>query len=396
LLNIDPVVLKHYEHLEYSPLVNARAHRMGSKALVLNDAFGKQYAALLNVLAHQRALRAEDRLAVTYYLLLQDRRDEALEMFASVEGNAVHERLQMDYLRAVLACQQSDPATARNIATRHATEPVDHWREKFQEVLTQLDELEGGQTDALKADSREQQQNQLAASEPHLEFKMEGTDVALKYQKLTTVTVNYYAMELEFLFSAAPFVSSDPARLSLIQPSKTETLPLAADQTTLRFALPKEYHHANVLVEITSGSKKQARAHFANELEVNLSQTQGRLQVLHTGDHRPLTKVYVKVYAEVNGTPQFHKDGDTDLRGKFDYVSVSSPTTGITRYSLLIMSEQHVPRCRRWLRRRSDGATSISRESGWTSTTLVGKASSAPAFATSVPHDNHTPNYSSV
>ncbi len=383
LLVIDPVALKNYEHLEYSPLVNARAHRMGSKPVVLNDALGKQYAALLNVLAHQRELRAEDRLAVTYYLLLQDRVDEALDMLnggsalpratpepsqQQKKGDAqqrittddVAERLQMDYLQAVLAWQQADTKTARALATLHITEPVDHWREKFQEVLAQLDELEGGKTEAMKADSREQQQNQLAASEPHLEFKMEGTNVALKYQKLTTVTVNYYAMDLEFLFSAAPFVSSDPARFSLIQPSKTETLQLAADQTTHRFALPKEYHHANVLVEITGGGKKQAQAHFANELEVNLSQAQGRLQVLaaegsggapvtdkgsegapSTKGHRPLSKVYVKVYAEVNGTPQFHKDGYTDLRGKFDYVSVSTPTAGITRYSLLIMSEQH-------------------------------------------------------
>jgi tetratricopeptide (TPR) repeat protein len=341
LLTIDPVALKQYEHLEYSPLINARAHRMGSRAVILNDAFGKHYAALLNVLAHQPALTAEDRLAVTYYLLLQDRLDEALDMFASVDGKAVQEQLQLDYLRAVLAWQQADAKTARELATKHAAEPVDHWRVKFQEVLAQVEELEGGKTDAMKADSREQQQNQLAASEPHLEFKMEGTDVALKYQKLTTLTVNYYAMDLEFLFSAAPFVSSDPARFSLIQPSKTETLQLAADQTTHRFALPKEYHRSNVLVEITGGGKKQAKAHFANELEVILSQTQGRLQVLHEGEHRPLSKVYVKVYAEVKGTPQFHKDGYTDLRGKFDYVSISTPTAGITRYSLLIMSEQH-------------------------------------------------------
>jgi hypothetical protein len=42
----------------------------------------------------------------------------------------------------------------------------------------------------------------------------------------------------------------------------------------------------------------------------------------------------------VNGRAKFHKDGYTDLRGKFDYISLSGSETKATRYSLLIMSEK--------------------------------------------------------
>jgi hypothetical protein len=36
---------------------------------------------------------------------------------------------------------------------------------------------------------------------------------------------------------------------------------------------------------------------------------------------------------------QFHKDGYTDLRGRFDYVSVSGVPAGNQRYALLVLSE---------------------------------------------------------
>jgi hypothetical protein len=38
---------------------------------------------------------------------------------------------------------------------------------------------------------------------------------------------------------------------------------------------------------------------------------------------------------------RFHKDGYTDLRGRFDYASLSDdPNTGATRYSVLVLDEQ--------------------------------------------------------
>jgi hypothetical protein len=37
---------------------------------------------------------------------------------------------------------------------------------------------------------------------------------------------------------------------------------------------------------------------------------------------------------------RFHKDGYTDLRGRFDYASVTERTTaGAERYALLVLSE---------------------------------------------------------
>ncbi|MCF7734020.1 MAG: hypothetical protein K9N23_20210, partial [Akkermansiaceae bacterium] len=53
---------------------------------------------------------------------------------------------------------------------------------------------------------------------------------------------------------------------------------------------------------------------------------------------KPLPKTYIKVYAETtSGETVFHKDGYTDLRGKFDYLSHTGvdPST-IKRVALLV------------------------------------------------------------
>ena len=90
------------------------------------------------------------------------------------------------------------------------------------------------------------------------------------------------------------------------------------------------------------GDKKRSQAVYANELTPVVSENFGILTVRHTADERALPKVYVKVYAMTGSGPQFYKDGYTDLRGKFDYASVStSDISDASRFSILVMSEEH-------------------------------------------------------
>ena len=57
----------------------------------------------------------------------------------------------------------------------------------------------------------------------------------------------------------------------------------------------------------------------------------------------PASKVYVKVYAKKhNGQVVFHKDGYTDLRGKFDYSSINTGNIDeISSFSFLVLSDSH-------------------------------------------------------
>ena len=104
---------------------------------------------------------------------------------------------------------------------------------------------------------------------------------------------------------------------------------------------PDELAKRNVLVEITAGGKTRSQASFANAMDVKVTENFGQVKVTDTIDGKALPKVYVKVYAKLaDGSVKFHKDGYTDLRGRFDYASVNTPERqAIERFSVLVLSE---------------------------------------------------------
>ena len=58
----------------------------------------------------------------------------------------------------------------------------------------------------------------------------------------------------------------------------------------------------------------------------NVTENYGHLRVSESAGGKALPKVYVKVYAKLaDGSVKFHKDGYTDIRGRFDYASVNTP-----------------------------------------------------------------------
>ena len=60
MVELDAEALDAYEHLEYLPLVNARAHRLGPKLRILNDGLAAQYNRFLDLVAHRAAPTVED------------------------------------------------------------------------------------------------------------------------------------------------------------------------------------------------------------------------------------------------------------------------------------------------------------------------------------------------
>ena len=150
-------------------------------------------------------------------------------------------------------------------------------------------------------------------------------------------------MDLEFLFSANPFVDNDTERFRFLKPNHSQDVELVGEDGQTRVALPAEFQNDNVLVEVVGGGQSKARAHFANQLEVTVAGAYGRLQVRHAGSDRPLPKTYIKVYARLSdGAVKFYKDGYTDLRGKFDYASLSAEEPDIDqvdRFAILAMHE---------------------------------------------------------
>ena len=343
LLTLAPVPRGTYQHREYWPLANARTHQLGRRRSILNHRFHEHYHKFMRNLAYQPELSDDDMLAVTYYMLLQDRIAAARTWFDRVTPRSIQTNIQYDYLAAYLDCYNPDPTRARSIAAKYEDYPVDRWRESFAAIRSLLAELDGQPTAPSDPRDRDQKQAQLAASEPRFELKLDGTELTVNHKNLDSVEVDYYLMDLELLFSRNPFVTEFAGQFSHIFPNQSVTIQLdaAADSTTI--SLPDELHNQNVLVEVRAAGDAKSVSYYSNSLLVEMSEAYGQLQVTQRETGQNLPAVYVKVYAELkDGTVQFYKDGYTDLRGKFDYTSLSTNALDqVRRLSLLVLSEDY-------------------------------------------------------
>ena len=234
-----------------------------------------------------------------------------------------------------------DPKKARSIAAPYANHPVDRWRNTFAAILSQLDEIEGKGSKLVDKDDRNQQQGQLAATEPSFEMALDGKNILLAYQNLETVTVNFYPMDVELLFSTNPFVTQSGGQFANIRPNSSKDVKLPKGQPKATIALPAEFANRNVLVEVTAAGKTRALPYYATAMTVNVTENYGQLKASDAAGGKGIAKVYVKVYAKLaSGEVKFHKDGYTDLRGRFDYVSVNTPERqAIEKFSVLVLSE---------------------------------------------------------
>ena len=343
LVTIDPVLRHSYQHLEYSPLVNARAHRLGKRRQIVNERMSAQYHRLLKILGYRRELDDTDAMAVTYHMLLQGRIAEAKGFFAKVDSAKLPTRLQHDYFAAYMDFFNDSPTVAREIAARYADHPVDRWRKVFAAVTAQLDEIDGRRPAVIDEEDRTQQQTQLAATQPSFELSVEAGQITVHYRNLKRCRVNYYPMDIELLFSRSPFMQQYAGEFSLIRPNRSDTIELPADKTTHEFALPEQFDGANVMVEVAAAGVSKAKAHLANVLAVQLAENYGQLTVTHAKTGKVLPKVYVKVYARMTGGEvQFFKDGYTDLRGRFDYTSLNTDELNrVKRLAILVFSDKH-------------------------------------------------------
>lgn len=341
LVEIDPVVRGRYEHFEYAPLVNARTQKLGAQRKILNDRLSAQWTALLNLLRYRARLTQADRLAVAYYLFLQDRTAEALAMLDSAGPVGGETALQHEYLEVYAAFFREQAAQAREIAEKYKAHPVDKWRNLFLNALSQLDELAGAAPQVVDDKDRDQRQARAVSNEPDFDFTIEKKVVAVSYQNLKTVRVNYYRMDVELLFSRQPFLQQQGDQFSFIRPNRSDEVALPADGRAHAFELPKEFAGANVVVEIVAEGKRKSQAYYSNELRVSVVENFGQVRVMHLPTGKPLSKTYVKVYARMQGGQvKFYKDGYTDLRGAFDYASLSTDELDrVDRFSLLVLSD---------------------------------------------------------
>ncbi|MEM6926391.1 MAG: hypothetical protein AAF602_05655, partial [Myxococcota bacterium] len=82
LVTLDPRDHGRFQHLEYRPLVNARAHALGARRQVLNDGLDAQWRALLYRMATMAVPPPDAWLAAAQALLTMERAEEAGPLLA--------------------------------------------------------------------------------------------------------------------------------------------------------------------------------------------------------------------------------------------------------------------------------------------------------------------------
>lgn len=341
LLVVDPVARHSYQHKEYWPLVNARVYQLGKKREILNSQFAAQYQALLTDLRYRKELSNQDRLAVVYYLLLQDRIEDASQHFAKISGKLLTETIQYQYIAAYLAFSNSQPEKAVKIAERYKDYPVVRWRNFFADILAQAAEISGSAPTMTDVEDREQKQRLLAASQPAFELLVDNRKVDLRYRNLGKVRVNFYLMDIELLFSRKPFVQEVSGQFSIIRPNHSFELVIDENASQTAIVVPQQYKDRNMLIEVVGGGLTRSAAYYPHSLSISMIEAYGQLQIAGLQDGRPMSSAYIKVYARhKDGQVHYYKDGYTDLRGKFDYASLSTSQLDIVeKFSILIMTD---------------------------------------------------------
>jgi hypothetical protein len=231
---------------------------------------------------------------------------------------------------------------ARQTAETYRDYFIPRWKGLFEDALAQLDELSGKKAPERQEKERDWRMDHLSASEATLDFTIEARKIILSYRNLTACQVNYYPMDIELLFSRNPFVQQQSEHFAFIRPNSHRTIILPAQSEHLTIDLPEQFSNRNVMVEIVANGIRKAKTYYANSLDVQIAENYGQLLVRHVDDSRPLPKTYIKAYARTkDGMVSFYKDGYTDLRGRFDYVTLSSiDLSQVERFAILILSPE--------------------------------------------------------
>jgi hypothetical protein len=319
LLEVRPRIHKGWETYEFDPLVNARIHRFGDESRLTHPEAKNHYHDFLDQLAWKPALDSTDLLSLSAFLFLQDRIDEALVYFDRIDPSALPGRIHYDYLKCVALFHREKTIEAKVIAAATLpTLPPGIWRDRYQAVVSQADEI----TALTKAPVPKEEAGEIAA--PQLDLVPSGAGrLLLRHRTLDKAALRFFRVDLEILFSKDPFLQggdggdAEPP----ILPNATLEVPLAAGTTETDVELPAGMKGGNVLISADSGNTRLLKVLDSGELDIRRQPLDRTIQVLDTAGH-PLPKTYVKVYAETrDGKITFHKDGYTDLRGKFDYLS---------------------------------------------------------------------------
>ena len=209
-------------HLEYNPITNARKHpfgknNMNDEIMIANVEFKQTYEKFIINLLSYKELKIKEKLQLTYYLIIQDRMNEALNIFNRIKKEEINDnnksyKIQYDYIYAYLDFTFGYPEfkIAKSICNNYKDFPLLHWKEKFEDVEEELLEYENKENNCnMPMDIVEEEKDkksiikELKEKEAKLSLNIENKEgkITLLHSNIKEINIKLYFIDLEMLFS---------------------------------------------------------------------------------------------------------------------------------------------------------------------------------------------------
>jgi hypothetical protein len=350
-LNTPVLQVDKFTFKEYNPLINPRVHDIGEfKHNILNRDFKATYLEFLKYLFQKTFLTSQDYTYFCTYLLLQDRIDDCLALFPRIKAEEIDKqmKIQYDYLVAYLDLYNDYPkfTKAREICSNYLTYPVYSWRNRFVDLLNQISEFDG-ETELLEKQTEEtdtDKNQRQAKKEEYISSELTGKSVKITSKNINSLTVKFYKIDLEIMYSQDPFLSVDKNDYSYVIPNHIieKSIEMNAEYTTDHVPIPESLVQNNLIIQISSGGLSENLTYFPTSMKVFIVKNFGQIKVTSEETEKPLSNIYIKCFAKkTNGQVTFYKDGYTDLRGTFEYTSVhGGDFVDVQEFSILVYSDK--------------------------------------------------------
>jgi len=200
---------------EYFPLVNPRVHQLHTNECnILNNQFKEKYEVFLSHLFEMPKIESKYLLVWTYYLLLQDRIDEAIGKFKEIRKQDLENQeclLQYEYFAAYLDFYMGAPnfVLARQISEKYSKYPIAFWRNLFLQVSRKLEMYDKALPEEIAKKEEvvvEHEKDDYKRMEESLSATISNQHVIIDHENIKQIEVKIFKIDLEVMFSKNPFV----------------------------------------------------------------------------------------------------------------------------------------------------------------------------------------------
>merc|ERR1719233_396682 len=282
----------------------------------------------------------QDRMCATYYMIIMNRTTEALRVFNSIKSAPKDNQLY-DYMKGFLTVHADatgmmclSDLTSKYLKSDNIGPAL---RKKWRDLENFVGELRdcaeyNGEFVYESEESRRNRTEEILAMDK----------LVVKYKNLDSLTLKLYKIDIELMFTTAPFTRSNNS-YRFVEPTKTFSRTVEKEAKINMLPLTDitgpmdDMVGENMIFEVLSAGRCVNGSIYVNQLDLQLSDSQVR--VLRKPEGTPVVKAYVKVYVQTRSNKEgiFYKDGYTDLRGRFDYKTVATNALdSVTRFGILV------------------------------------------------------------